>query len=207
MSDLGTFSMTTAALAGTSVTQILTAFVSPTAGSVKANVVGASVCSVAFLHYLWMQQSFKNNTLKVTSLRYSDWFITLPLLLLECMFYSDVNISDNIHGTITMFILLMIMLLCGRLAETRKIKVSGATLLYMLGFICLIGVCVLFISMVEEFTTKTYISLTFMGTWVLYGLVSIILRTSTRWKNVSYNILDLLNKAVFGTIVALLSYN
>ena len=203
MSDLGTFSMTTAALGGTAVTQAITAFASPSGStSVQTNAVGASVCAIAFLHYLWMQKSFtSDDNSKVTSLRYSDWFITLPLLLLECMFYSDIHFGDNIHGIITMFVLLMMMLVCGRVAESRS-----ASILYILGFLCLIGVYVLFISMVEEFTTKTLLVLVVMGTWILYGIAGMLLRSSSRWKQVSYNILDLLNKAVFGTVVALLSY-
>jgi bacteriorhodopsin len=199
--NLDTIRTTTAALGGVAVLQTITALRADDQKHVRSNALGATVCTVAYLHYEWMRTSSDVNT--VTTLRYSDWFITLPLLFFECVLLSGIDIQEHLPIILLCISLIELMLVMGRLSITDRCKAYKQWLL-LSGFICL-GICVtLFLSIIPSFNhTGSIISIIFIASWFAYGVFSF--RQNSHESSIGFNILDLLNKAGLGMIVALLT--
>lgn len=188
---------TTATLGGVALLQSLAALKSVDDHKIKSNIIGAAVCMIAYIHYEWMRKSNDKNM--VNNLRYSDWFVTLPLLYYECAIIS--GISDNTEIVVPSVCLLLGMLVMGRLSTTNRFKRYKIPLL-LIGFICLITCLVLFI-MTATPSLLTSIVIFSMCTWFLYGVFAIW--PDSNASTVGFSILDLTNKALFGFFVAMSS--
>ena len=142
------------------------------------------------------------NNFDLVPLRYSDWFLTCPLLLFEFFILMDfIKIKDsklkidakdsiNIIATIICSIL---MLIFGYLAET---KTNYKWTFYSLGFISLVIMFLILINLhfQQEKNNPKYKNLPkypwfFIAIWVLYGLAFIVPA-----RDLFYNILDLIAK-------------
>lgn len=129
-------------------------------------------------------------------LRYIDWMITTPLLLLGIiLFYSGDDLTN--YKTFALIALLnWTMLYSGYLGETGRIsKLAGL----LIGFACLFTVFYIFLCCILGTGKSLVIFTLFAVIWSLYGLVYMIEDEET--KNISYNSLDLFAKAVFGVIL------
>ena len=166
--------------------------------------------------YGWMVNNFANIK-NITEYRYYDWVITTPSMLFTYSMYlyhihnpidnrTFFQIVDaNIFTLFPIFILNTCMLFFGYLAEKGFTDfITGA----ILGFVPFI---VMFKMIYEHYAKESTIGRItfayFVGVWSLYGFASLF---SYTYKNIFYNILDLLSKNVFGiflAIVLLLSPN
>lgn len=144
---------------------------------------------------------------EITSIRYLDWLLTTPFLLLSFAFYStyvkykedDVNTSVDYIPLIYLLVLNTGMLFFGFMGETGRMnKFYG----FALGFICFAFLFwLLYDKYVKDVNDKAnieyvYYSLTFV--WFLYGLAYYL---PTIPKNVAYNILDMISKSLFGVFL------
>lgn len=163
---------------------------------------------IAALTYLYFMQYLYENKIKlenITSIRYLDWVITTPLLLLSFALYSSYITNKNRKaGTpfedvkfsplIYIIILNLFMLLFGFLGETKQINKH-------IGF----GISVLFFIVLFYFIYEDYVKgkddslqplfIVFTIVWFLYGLAYYL---PTIRKNIAYNILDMISKSAFG---------
>jgi len=149
---------------------------------------------------------------KVTPIRYIDWFLTTPLLLLSFVLYTNhynnkeerrldpnyVNKSPNYKALGYIIPLNFVMLLFGYLGETGVIP-SRQGLIW--GFAAYAG---LFTGIYEEYIKHNknksmrgvYAAFTFV--WFLYGVAYLL---DTKYKNIAYNFLDVVSKAGFGILI------
>jgi hypothetical protein len=170
--------------------------------------------------YLWLVMNFSKIG-NVTKYRYYDWIITTPSMLFTyCMFLYYINTKDklntesfsqtfyeavetNIFDLLPIFVFNTMMLFFGYLAEIGKMD---AVVSAVLGFIPFI---IFFYLIYDTYAKYTYIGrmtfVYFSGIWALYGFASVL---NYKYKNASYNILDLLSKNFFGIFLGLyLLYN
>jgi len=161
--------------------------------------------------YLWITYSL-NNFDTMISRRYTDWFITTPLMLLSTIIFMKYNLykernehkkvtfknflledSDNIKKIV---ILNALMLIFGLLGEKRKIN---KTFSIMIGFVFFFWV---FKLVYEEYvkgneTNKRLFYFVFI-IWALYGFAAM---AGNNLKNISYNGLDLIAKNFYGLYI------
>jgi bacteriorhodopsin len=133
---------------------------------------------------------------KITQIRYFDWSITTPLILLVLLlFYNGENAIDykTYVGIIT---LNAGMLFAGYQGETGAwSKQTGG----VLGFAFFGAMLSLFYLCCVPGTKSPIVFYAFALLWTLYGVVYYIDDEET--KNISYNILDVLSKAIFGVVL------
>jgi len=210
-----TFFLTFLALSGTTIITLLLTTSSDLDGTFNtgekymknALISETSVNIIASITYFYLLQMINKGSLdSVTPVRYLDWVITTPLLLLSLALYStythnklnedidDINI--NLIPIIPIIALNTLMLLSGYLGETGKIKKMTGLIL---GFIFLIAL----FYMVYEYYIKDHDSMlgvyiAFATVWALYGVAYML---KTERKNKMYNILDLISKGGFGILL------
>lgn len=132
----------------------------------------------------------------ITHLRYIDWMITTPLILLGIvLFYSGDDLTNyKTFGLIAA--LNWAMLYSGYLGETGKIsKLTG----FVLGFVFLFAVFYVFLCCIMGTGKSLVVFTIFAFIWSLYGVVYMIEDEET--KNLSYNTLDVFAKAIFGVLL------
>lgn len=154
---------------------------------------------------------------KVTPIRYIDWFLTTPLLLLSLVLYithqdnksgreKDINYVNkvpNYKGLAYIIPLNFLMLIFGYLGETGKMDRMRA--LY-LGFAAYTG---MFAGIYQEYIKDNNYSGAkalygvFAFVWALYGLSYLL---DTVYKNIAYNFLDVVSKAGFGILIWVSSF-
>lgn len=190
---MSSLTLTQATLGGTVLVQSLAALRADK--YLKQNVIGAGVCAIAFQHYRWMSEVGRSSQ-EILNIRYMDWFLTLPLLYWECLLFSGVDVLEHPFLVGLSTILVLLMLAAGKLStQSRHHKT-----LVLLGFLCLVATVVLFCLMVPSYQhAPTIISLMIIGSWFAYGILALM---RTKESSTGYNILDLLNKACFGLVVA-----
>lgn len=111
------------------------------------------------------------------------------------------SFKTNAVYLIPIFLLNMAMLLFGYLGE---IHVIPNTLAVTLGFIPFICVFTIIYQQYAKYTQIGQILFwSFSGIWALYGIAALM---SYYWKNIMYNVLDLLAKNFFGLFIAHVIY-
>lgn len=171
--------------------------------------------------YVWLVYNLAKHA-NITPIRYYDWVITTPSMLLSYCLYlvylrnkEDITagketfvitsfyslFTNNLPILVPIFILNTLMLLFGYLAEIRKISyVAGAAL----GFIPFFAFFYMIYDNYAKYTNVGRLTFWyFSGVWGLYGIASML---SYKWKNISYNILDLFSKNFFGIFLAYVLY-
>ena len=167
--------------------------------------------------YVWLVRNFQKIT-NITKYRYWDWIITTPTMLISFSLYlyylknreeSQPPIQKSIFEILydksdfflPVFILNILMLLFGYLAELGRIPFKLAAVLGFIPFV------VYFYMIYDTFAKYTdfgqQIFWMFAGIWALYGVASVM---SYANKNIMYNILDLFAKNFFGVFIALLLF-
>ena len=142
----------------------------------------------------------------ISYMRYYDWFITTPLLLLSVIIYfnylngrkdSKINevLKNNSKNYIKIIIYNLLMLLSGFLGE---LKILPRYLATIIGFIFFI----LLFKELKKFTNNNKESEIFynyfMILWSFYGISFIF---NSKIKNTCYNILDLFSKTFYGLFI------
>jgi len=163
------------------------------------NIVAGLTYSL-FLKYLYEEHLTLDG---VTPLRYLDWAITTPLLLFSFTLYVQYfNVGTRTTPVdflplIYIVVLNFAMLFFGYLGETTG---RNQILYFVLGFGAYAG---LFYFLYDKYvdgkdnTILTYYII-FAVVWGLYGLAYLL---PIQWKNIVYNILDVISKAGFGILI------
>lgn len=173
----------------------------------SALITETAVNIIAGITYTYMIKYINEKTIvpgEITSIRYLDWLLTTPFLILSFMFYS--NYIDNKHNDSEKVIkvnyrplawiipLNIIMLIFGFLGEEKQISNSFSLIG---GFVAFAG---LFYSIWDAYVKDkneemSNIFYPFLVVWLLYG-IAFLLKGDV--KEISYNFLDLISKTGFG---------
>ena len=153
----------------------------------------AAIIYYMFINYI----NQPNKSLKlITNLRYLDWVITTPLLLISFCLYLHYEKEENKEkpvGVRPLFWIILFnfgMLLFGYLGESNLMNTYLAN---GLGFVCLfLFLWFIHKKYVSEQTEKEFIIFSFL--WILYGVVYFF---PTNAKNLGYNLLDIFAKGGF----------
>ena len=154
------------------------------------------VAGYVYSIFLTMSKEPNFDLKSITHLRYIDWMITTPLILLTIvLFYSGDDLTN--YKTFGLIALLNWgMLYSGYLGETGAIsKMAG----FGLGFAFLFAVFYIFLCCIMGTGKSLVVFIIFTLIWSLYGVVYMIENDET--KNIFYNTLDVFAKAVFGVIL------
>jgi bacteriorhodopsin len=134
---------------------------------------------------------------EINDMRYNDWFITTPLMLLVIMLSLSYNNKEYVHvGTYIAAVLLNFgMLYSGYLGEKNTISKPIACMIGFLFFIALFSL--IYITFVKGSSNRfNYILFgIYLFIWGLYGFVYLLDEEN---KNLFYNILDVTAKGFVG---------
>jgi bacteriorhodopsin len=142
----------------------------------------------------------------ISKLRYADWVLTTPMMLLSTVVYMIYNtnkpaslmeiIKDNKKPLIRITVCNLGMLLCGLLGEYGIIDKFTATILGFAFFGCV------FNTIYKEYTKQNKKNLALFWftciVWALYGVVYLL---NSLNKNIAYNILDVIAKNFYGLFI------
>jgi bacteriorhodopsin len=134
---------------------------------------------------------------EINALRYVDWAMTTPLMLLAL----SLVLSGNIKKVLTLSLFLTIvaldyvMLYLGYMGETGKLERWTAWGLSFAAFFGMFGLIYKnFITPVYNLSNNIIFSI-FVGIWIMYGVFYLMDDT---YKNIGMNTLDCLSKCCFG---------
>lgn len=158
------------------------------------SIVGAYFYSIFLSKLKENPVSFKD----ITNVRYLDWFITTPLMLLalSVVFGMEMKTSVTIGTYALMVVLDFAMLACGYLVEVGKFRRMVGFVVGFVFFALLFGM--LYVSFLAggSATFVAWLSyFIFLGLWSLYGVAFLL---EERPKNIVYNFLDLVSKCFVG---------
>lgn len=135
---------------------------------------------------------------KINNMRYTDWFITTPFMLLAlCIALGYENkIVVKINPLLLTVAFNFAMLLFGYLGEIRVLTKNLASVIGFVFFFLTYGVIWKIFMTGSKITSQSkYIFWVFLGVWSLYG---VFYHTKETTKMFGYNILDLISKAFIG---------
>jgi hypothetical protein len=163
---------------------------------------------IEFIFYIWVTQTTMD-VASITSRRYIDWAITTPTMLLTTIFYfkylqnqasgsgviltaRDV-LSQNTSSIAITLAANWLMLAAGVLGEL------GITPLMPSNAIGFVFFAITFYQ-IYQFSGSPghYLFMFLLTVWSLYGIVAMF---PTVWKNIGYNILDIIAKNFYGIYI------
>ena len=164
---------------------------------------------IEFIFYVWLVYNISQINYDITFIRYFDWFITTPTMLLSFMivmkYFNSPNvitfnnfINDNFNNIFYVLLFNAIMLIFGFLGE---IKLLSRNISFIFGFIFFfLSFYLMFINFVGNNTTNLIIFLTNFLIWSIYGIAYMF---NYNTKNITYNILDIFSKNINGLFLFL----
>lgn len=163
--------------------------------------------------YIWYASNF-HSVAEATFYRYYDWMFTTPLMLFTTVVYYDYQskseeekenmsiqtfIQENWKNLLLIAAFNFMMLFYGYLYERNTIDLMTSTVLGFAGF------AGSFYIMYDKFASKTTknlpLYLFMLVVWAMYGVAATF---SSAWKNISYNILDVIAKNFYGIFLGYL---
>jgi hypothetical protein len=171
---------------------------------------------IEFSFYIWMVYKF--STIKnITPIRYYDWMITTPTMLITFMFYlkflsnQEQNIKNDSFLTelknkwkvvLNVLLLNWAMLLSGYAGEQHLFSHLTTTLVGFVPFLLMFYI--IYKNFAIHSSQGQKIFWYFSGVWAIYGIAAVL---PYKIKNSMYNILDLFAKNFFGLFLAYVLYN
>jgi bacteriorhodopsin len=135
---------------------------------------------------------------KINNMRYTDWFITTPFMLLALAMilgYENKKLV-KIYPFLLTLAFNFAMLLFGYLGEIRLLTRNIASFIGFIFFFLTYGtIWKLYMTGSKITTQSKYIFWIFLGVWALYG---VFYHTKESTKMFGYNVLDLISKAIIG---------
>jgi hypothetical protein len=167
------------------------------------------VQAIEFIFYVWLIYYFSKVSQNITPVRYLDWAITTPLMLITlCGFLNHdgteptrfVDFLSNHKGSlITIVFLNAAMLLFGLIGEFGYLNVYTSTALGFIPFFLNFKYIKDTFLPSDKDKFKNAIFYWFVFFWALYGVFALMSYTI---KNTGYNILDIFAKNFFGLFLA-----
>ncbi len=185
--------------------------------SVKASwrismTLSGLVTGIAFVHNIYVRDIWVTTGTAPTVLRYIDWFLTAPLLMIQ--FYFILSAVKRVSGGIfwRLFVGILIMLIGGYLGEAGYININAGFIIYMAGWIFVLyeifageaGKEANRLSGVTKSCFETCKWIVTIG-WAVYplgylfGYMSGTADEGTL--NLFYNLADFVNKIIFGVVI------
>ena len=196
------------ALSGTTVITFLASFTDEAKnnkylrGSLISETCVNIIAGFTYTYFLKFLADKKLELENVTTIRYIDWFLTTPLLLVSFAFYTAYsnNKTEGLDGIPLTYIIILniLMLVAGFLGETKRIGLYQG---FFLGFAFFAPLMYfLYDKYVKdsEDDSNLIVFIIFAIVWALYGFAYLL---NTKWKNISYNTLDVISKAGFGMLI------
>ena len=172
-------------------------------------VVEIVVQVIEFLFYVWLIYYFSKVSRNITPVRYLDWAITTPLMLITLSAFlkhdgsTRMRLGDflsNYKGSmITIVLLNAAMLLFGLIGEFGFLNVYLSTALGFIPFALNFKYIKETFLPSDEDKFKNALFYWFVFFWALYGVFALMSYTI---KNTGYNILDIFAKNFFGLFLA-----
>jgi len=197
------------ALTGTTAITLLASFTEEAEANkyLRSSLISETCVNIiAGFTYTYFLKFLADKKLKlesVTTVRYIDWFLTTPLLLVSFALYTGYSRGKdsglNLIPLTWIVVLDILMLIAGLLGETKVIgKYQG----FFLGFAAfaalIICVYIEYIDVENQRDKNFTVFVIFAIVWALYGFAYLL---NTKWKNISYNTLDVISKAGFGIFI------
>jgi sensory rhodopsin len=162
--------------------------------------IETTVSLVAALVYSLFNEEIKKPSVdlhKITELRYVDWMITTPLILLALLlFYNPKAASIDYKTYSTLIGFNAGMLISGFLGERGTISKSTGT---TVGFAFYAALLAMFYSCCVPSESSPVVFGIFAVIWALYGVAYMV--EDEEQKNIFYNVLDVIAKALFGVVL------
>lgn len=154
---------------------------------------------VAAYFYSIFQDKIKKkiNWNEITLMRYIDWSITTPFMLLSLCLVLSMNTKTIIHISSFLFIVFMnyVMLFFGYLGETSRLDRYVSDGLGFLAFFLLFGT-IFKEYVLPKYSIDNYVLFTlFVAVWSMYGVAYLL---DDIQKNIFMNYLDLTAKSLIG---------
>ena len=164
---------------------------------------------IEFIFYIWLIYYFNKASRNITPIRYLDWAITTPLMLITLSAFlthdgnTPTRLSDFLYNHKSSIIKIVglnaVMLFFGFIGEVGLLNPYISTLLGFIPFIINFKhIKDTFLSLTED-SVKKWLFYWFVFFWSLYGLFAVMNYTI---KNTGYNILDIFAKNFFGVFLA-----
>lgn len=133
----------------------------------------------------------------INQMRYTDWFITTPLMLLTLSLVLSYQNNVKLHFSTYMIILLLNfgMIVTGYLGEINTISKMQGLVSGFAFFVALFGFIWMSFLSNNPKIDSVIIFFLFSGLWAIYGFVYLIDKYN---KNIAFNILDLIAKCLVG---------
>ena len=166
---------------------------------------------IEFIFYVWLVVSFYKINYDVTYVRYFDWFLTTPVMILSTIYFFeyityestsilDITIKDFSYLSL-IIICNFLMLLFGYLGEIKKIYKSISIIF---GFIFLFATFYLiYDKYVGDKLLNKLLFFSMLFIWILYGIAFLLPYSK---KNTMYNILDIFSKNIYSVFIFLKIY-
>jgi bacteriorhodopsin len=139
------------------------------------------------------QPNFKLS--EIIPMRYMDWMITTPLILLAVVLFYNTKLSSVDYKCYIIIILNWLMLLFGYLGESKIISSMKGLLL---GFFFYAAMLLYMYMYIIPKGCSLAVFIIFAVIWTGYGIAYMLKEEE---KNIAYNILDIMSKAVFGVVL------
>jgi bacteriorhodopsin len=136
------------------------------------------------------------NLKEIIPMRYMDWMITTPLILLAVvLFYNHGANTVNYKCYLILIILNWLMLLFGYLGEQKIISSMYGLIIGFIFFALML--LYMFLFMIPK-NAPMAVFVIFSIIWTGYGVAYLL---DEEAKNIAYNILDITSKAIFGVVL------
>jgi len=148
-------------------------------------------------NFITMIKSKEVNYKDLTIIRYTDWFISTPLMILALLLVLSYNL--NISLKFTYFLIPVIldlgMLIFGYLGEIGKINKNYACLGGFILFTLMFYFIYYYFIRNKKSVQNIVVYLVFLIVWSIYGIAYL---ANEKIKNITYNILDVIAKCFVG---------
>jgi bacteriorhodopsin len=160
--------------------------------------IETTVSMVAGLVYGTFLEKMKSPTFDLKEIvpsRYIDWMITTPLILLAVVLFYNRKDGVNYKCYFTIILLNWLMLLFGYLGERGTISSMKGLII---GFVFFAAMLVYMFMYIIPAGAPLAVFVIFAVIWSLYGVAYLL---EEEEKNIAYNVLDVISKALFGVVL------
>jgi bacteriorhodopsin len=136
----------------------------------------------------------------ITKIRYLDWSITTPMMLLSLCLVLAKESKKVIHLTTVLLVLFLnyVMLYVGYLGEIKVLNRNLACIGGFIPFVIMFYIIFKNYTVIDKGLSKYYLFVIYIVTWSFYGLVYLL---SDEYKNIAMNLLDCFSKCVVGLLL------
>jgi len=160
--------------------------------------------------YIWLVSKLSELKFEVTYIRYFDWFLSTPMMLISTVFFMKYLTSTAFNNVVTMKSVFeskwveiikigvsnVLMLLFGFLAEINQITRLNGFIFGTIAF--LYTFYIIYSEFVENNPTNKILFFTMFTIWSFYGIAYLFPYVT---KNVMYNYLDIISKNFYGFFI------